>query len=145
MLADRSRCTIATNSYCIAVPSSSGSALDWKSPSECVWDDQEFSQNGLQIRSKIAIRHIVEQHTPTTKAFFTDILKLSDAGICELLRDLELMQEHDCDEPARVYRLYERIQSFHRGSSKMIRSVQSRVQSRKIANLATEKHSTINH
>src|ERR1700752_657438 len=82
------RCIIDANSYCIAVPVSSGSLLEWKVPSECVWDDQEFSQNGLQIRSKLVFRNIVEQHAATTKTFYTEILKLSDAGICELLRDL---------------------------------------------------------
>ena len=103
----------------------SGSSLNWKTPSECVWDDREFLQNGLQIRSKKAMRHVVEQRYPTAKAFFTDILKLSDAGISELLRDLELMQENDSDEPSRVNLLYERIETFRRGSHTMIRFVWS--------------------
>ena len=119
--------------------------MEWKKPSECVWDDQEFSQNELQIRSKVAIRHIVERHFPTTKAFFTKILNLLDAGICELLLDLKLMQEHDCDEPDRVYRLYERIQNFRRQSSTMIRSVPKRVRSIWTADRVTDKHLSTNH
>ncbi|KAF1960437.1 putative heterokaryon incompatibility protein [Byssothecium circinans] len=99
---------------CIAVPSLSGSTLEWKTPAQCVWDDEEFSQNELKLESKTAIRRTVEQHAPTAKAFFTDVLKLPNAGINELLADLALMQKRNPDDPKRVYRLYERIQSCRR-------------------------------
>jgi hypothetical protein len=103
------------------VPSSSGSDLDWKTPAECVWDDDEFSQNGLVLESKTAIRRTIEQHAPTTKAFFTDILDIRNAGIHELLDDLELMERKKRDDPNRVYRLYERIESCRRACPEMIR------------------------
>lgn len=99
---------------CIAVPSLSGSALKWKTPAQCVWDDGEFSQNELELESKTAIRRTVEQHALTAKAFFTDVLKLPNAGIDELLADLALMQKEKRDDPKRVHRLYERIESCRR-------------------------------
>lgn len=108
---------------CIAVPSSSGSSLDWKTPAQCVWDDREFSANELELESKTTIRRIVEEHAPTVKGFFTDILKLRDAGIEELLADLVLMQKTEDCEPGRVYRLYERIESCRRGRAQIITQV----------------------
>ncbi|KAH7305596.1 putative heterokaryon incompatibility protein [Stachybotrys elegans] len=104
----------------IAVPSSSGSALEWKRPSQCVWDDEEFSKNGLKLESKSTIRWAVERHAPTTKAFFTKFLQLPDAGIIELLADLELMQKMNRDEPKRVHLLYERVESCHRRHTRTI-------------------------
>lgn len=98
---------------CIALPLSPWS-LTWKTPVECVWDDSEFSQNELSLESKTAIRHIIEEHAPGTSAFFTNLLNLTDAGIHELLADLTLMQRMDRDDPNRVYRLYERIESHRR-------------------------------
>jgi hypothetical protein len=114
------RFTIDNKSACIAVPSSSGSALEWKTPAQCVWDDEEFSRNGLELESKTAIRRTVEQHAPTAKAFFTDAIKLRNAGIDELLADIALMQEKKRDDPKRVYRLYERVESCRRSCSKKI-------------------------
>lgn len=76
---------------CIAVPSLSGSGLEWKTPAQCVWDDGEFLRNELELESKTVIRRTVEQHAPTAQAFFTVVLKLKNAGIEELLADLALM------------------------------------------------------
>ncbi|OKL55903.1 hypothetical protein UA08_08808 [Talaromyces atroroseus] len=108
---------------CIAIPSLLGSAIEWKTPAQCVWGDEEFSHNEIELESKTAIRRTVEQHTPAAKAFFTDILKLPNAGICELLADLALMQEEKRDNPKRVNQLYERIQSGRRPWSNAIRHV----------------------
>ena len=105
---------------CIAVPALSGSALEWKSPAQCVWDDDEFSQNELVLESKTAIRGIVEQHAPKARTFFTDVLNLQDAGIGELLADLKLMQTEKRDDPQRVHRIYERIESCRRKWPKTI-------------------------
>jgi hypothetical protein len=114
MLLIGNRLRINTQSLCIALPSSSGSTLEWKTPAQCVWGDDEFSQNGLELESKSAIRRIVEQHVPRTKAFFTEVIQLPDAGIDELLGDLALMQKNKRDDSKRVYRLYERIESCRR-------------------------------
>jgi len=92
-------------------------------PSECVWDDQEFRVNGLQLRSKVAVREFVEDHAATAASFYTNILKLPDASINELLGDLKLLQVSNCNEPDRVYLLYERIEAFRRSSDSMIRYV----------------------
>jgi hypothetical protein len=105
---------------CIAMPSLSGSALEWKTPAQCVWDDAEFSQNKLELESMTAVRHTVEQHMSTAKPFFIDVLKLQNAGISELLADLALMQKEKRDDPNRVHRLYERIESCRRSSSDRI-------------------------
>lgn len=86
----------------------------WKTPAQCVWDDEEFSQNELYLESKTTIRRIIEQHAPAAKAFFIEVLKLPNAGIHELLADLALMQENKRDDPERVYRLYERIENCRR-------------------------------
>lgn len=96
------------------MPSLTGSAIEWKTPSQCVWNDEEFSQNGLELESKTAIRRVVEQHAPAAKAFFTDVLKLPNAGVNELLADLALMEKENRDDPKRVHRLYERIESCRR-------------------------------
>lgn len=58
-----------------------------------MWDDGEFSQNQLELECKNAVRHRVEQYAPTAKPFFTDVLKLQNADIHELLAELALMQE----------------------------------------------------
>lgn len=79
-----------------------------------MWDDEEFSENGLELECKTAIRHTVEQHAPAAKAFFIDVLKLPNAGVDELLADLALMQKEHRDDPERVHRLYERIASCRR-------------------------------
>jgi hypothetical protein len=90
-----------------------------------VWDDQEFRVNGLELQSKVAVRKFVEDHAATAVPFYTDILKLPDASISELLGDLKLMQVSDCDEPDRVYLLYERIEACRRSSDSTIRYVQN--------------------
>lgn len=123
MLLIENRFGIDDKIACIAVPSSSGSALEWKTPAQCVWDDDEFSQNELELESKTPIRRTVEQHAPTAKAFFTDVLKVPNAGINELLADLALMQKRKRNDPKRVYRLYERIESCHRRWPKTITHV----------------------
>ncbi|KAF2276420.1 uncharacterized protein EI97DRAFT_458354 [Westerdykella ornata] len=110
---------------CIAVPSLSGSPLEWKTPAHCVWDDDEFSQNELELESKTTIRRTIEHHAPTAKAFFTDVLKLPNAGIDELLADLALMQKRKRDDPKRVHRLYERIESCRRRRPKPITHVKA--------------------
>jgi hypothetical protein len=115
--------SVPNDTPCIAVLSSSGSAFEWKTPAQCVWDDDEFSQNGLVLESKTAIRHTIEQYAPTAKAFFTHNLNLRNAGIDELLADLALMQKNKRDEPKRVYRLYERIESYRRSWPRLIRHV----------------------
>ncbi|EFZ02032.1 hypothetical protein MAA_01614 [Metarhizium robertsii ARSEF 23] len=122
---------------CIAVPSS-GSALEWKTPAQCVWDDDEFSQNGLELESKMSIRSTIENHAPTAKAFFTKLLKLPNAGIRELLADLALMQETKRDAPKRVYRLYERVESCRRSWPERIRHV-STPRMRQVANRLDRK------
>jgi len=120
MLLIENRFHIDNEAPCIAVPSPSGSALEWRTPAECVWDDAEFTRNELRLESKVAIRGIVEHHAPEAKAFFIDVLKLPDAGIDELLADLVLMQEKKRDDPKRVHRLYERIESCRRSYPKKI-------------------------
>ena len=90
-------------------------------PAQCVWDDSEFSQNGLQLESRTAIRRSIEEHAPASMRFFTDVLKLRNAGLDELLADLLLMQEQNRDEPERVYRFYERIESYHRSQPRVIK------------------------
>ncbi|KAF2262892.1 hypothetical protein CC78DRAFT_605161 [Lojkania enalia] len=72
--------SVGDQTACIAVPSTSGSGLEWKTRAQCVWDDDEFSQNELKLESKSAIRRTIEQHAPIAKAFFTDILNLPNAG-----------------------------------------------------------------
>lgn len=123
MLLIPNRFSFDDKTACIAMPSLSGSILEWKSPAQCVWNDDEFSQNKLKLESKIAIRSTVEWYAPKAKAFFTDILKLPNAGIDELLEDLALMQKMRCDNPKRVHRLYERIESCRHRSSKTIMHV----------------------
>jgi len=81
-------------------------------PTQCVRDDKEFSQSRLELKSRTAIRRIIERHAPAAKGFFTDILQLSNAGVKELLADLALMQEKKSSNQDRAYRLYERIQSY---------------------------------
>ena len=104
----------------IAIPSESGS-LQWKTPSECIWDDSEFSQNGLQLQSKIAMRQITEQHDISVAMFFTSVVGLQNAGISELLDDLALMQQDGSDDTATVFRLYERIEVYRRSSTDQIK------------------------
>lgn len=122
MLLTNSSCNIQPSSYCIAVPSISGS-LEWKMPSQCVWDDQEFSQNGLQLQSKVAMRRIIEQHVPLTTTFFMSILKLKNAGIDELLDDLRILQRNESDNSMTIFRLYERIETYRRSSLEKIKYV----------------------
>lgn len=105
--------SVNDNVACIALPLS-GSVLQWITPAQCVWDDDEFSQNGLELESKTAIRRVVEHHAPTAKAFFINLLKLPNAGIDEMLADLALMQQQKRNDPTRVHRLYERIESYRR-------------------------------
>ncbi|OBT52528.1 hypothetical protein VE04_07127, partial [Pseudogymnoascus sp. 24MN13] len=112
--------TIDPRSRIIAIPSESGS-LEWKMPSECVWDDSEFSQNELQLRSKIAMEQIIKQHAPAAASFFTAIIKLPNAGIDELLSDLRLLQQDGSDDSATVFRLYERIEVYRRSSVEKIK------------------------
>jgi hypothetical protein len=123
LLLIESRFSVDDETVCIAVPSLSGPGLEWKTPAQCVWDDEEFSQNEIELESKLAIRPILEDHMPTAKAFFTNVLKLSNAGIVELLDDLKLMQREERDDPRRVYRLYERIESCRRHYSYQIKHV----------------------
>jgi hypothetical protein len=119
-LIDVDSCGFDKEVACVAIPSLSGSALTWKTPAQCVWDDNEFSQNNIKLESKIAIRPIVEQYMPAAKTFFTHILKLPNAGIHELLADLALMQSKNRCEPKRVHRIYERIESCRRTYSQTI-------------------------
>jgi hypothetical protein len=108
--------SINGSSFCIAVPSPSGK-LQWKMPSQCVWRDTEFSENGLQLRSKLAMQPLIEHHAPDTIPFFTNILKLPDAGIDELLEDLKMLQQESSDDAMLVFRLYERIQTHRRNGA----------------------------
>jgi hypothetical protein len=108
---------------CVAIPSRSRSALNWKTPAQCVWDDAEFSQNNIQLKSKIALRPIVEQHIPAARPFFAQILKLPNAGIDELLADLALMQVTSSHNPKRVHLIYERIKSCRRTDPRKIKYV----------------------
>lgn len=123
MLLTWRRFYINRQTACIAIPSLSGCALEWKTPSQCVWDDAEFSQNGLELNSKTAIRRTVEQFAPMAKAFFTDVLKLRNANIKELLTDLILTQKNKPNDTDTVYRLYERIETHRRSSRKAIMHV----------------------
>jgi hypothetical protein len=122
----KNRGQVSYETPCIAVPSSSGSSVEWKSRSQCVWGDDEFSQNEIKLESRYAIRHIVERHAPETRRFFTDFLRLSDAGVTELLADLALMQKGNREDPKRVYRLYERIESYRRSALHLIKHVSAR-------------------
>lgn len=114
---------MTSETACIAVPSSSGVGLEWKTPAQCVWGDDEFSQNGLVLESKIAVREIVEQHAPSAKPFFFEILSLQNAGIHELLADLALMQQKNSTNLQQAHRLYERIESHRRAWPKTIKFV----------------------
>jgi hypothetical protein len=122
MLLISERCNIDASSLCIAVPTASGS-LEWKRPSQCVWEDHEFSQNGLKLQSKVTIKPIIEQHAPATTLFFTTILKLPNAGIDELLKDLQLLQETTSNDWKIVFLLYERIQTYCRSSTIKIKYI----------------------
>jgi hypothetical protein len=126
MLLIENRFSVDDRTACIAIPSLTGSALEWKSPAQCVWDDKEFSENGLKLESKTVIRRIVERHAPTAKAFFTDILKLPNAHIQEMLVDLVIMEKEKRDDPKRVQLLYERIESCRRRWPNTIRHVSTR-------------------
>lgn len=89
----------------------------------CVWDDSEFSQNELQLRSKIAMQKIIMQHAPAATSFFTSVIKLPNVGIDELLGDLRLLQQDGSDDSATVFRLYERIEVYRRSSAEKIKCV----------------------
>jgi hypothetical protein len=78
-----------------------------------VWNDDEFSQHELQLESKMAIRDMIERNAPSSKKFFTECLKLPNAGINEMLGDLRIMQERKRSDIKRIHRLYGRIQSLH--------------------------------
>lgn len=92
-------------------------------PAQCVWDDEEFSRNGLVLESKFTMRQIIEQHAPSVVPFFTTMLRLQNAGIFELIADLKLMQENGRDDSQRVFRLYERIESYRRQWGREIKQV----------------------
>jgi hypothetical protein len=108
---------------CIAIPRQSESALTWKTPAQCVWDDDEFSQNNIKLESKIALLPIVDLHMPAAKMFFTQILRLPNAGINELLADLALMQATASYNSKRVNQIYERIESCRRTYPRKIKYV----------------------
>lgn len=112
----RISCDVDISSDCIALPSPSG-GLEWRKPSQCVWDDAEFVENGLELKSKVATRRVIERHAPSASLFFTNILRLPNAGIDELLADLRLLQEVGSDDTMTIFRLYERIQTYRRSSS----------------------------
>jgi hypothetical protein len=113
-------CCFDEDVACVAIPSLSGSALTWLTPAQCVWDDTEFSQNEIELKSKTALRTIMEQHMSTARTFFTQILELPNAGIHELLGDLALMQAENSYNSKRIHRIYERIESCRRPHSKTI-------------------------
>lgn len=138
MLLSRNRFIVDGETAFIAVPALSRPGLQWKSTAQCVWDDDEFTQNGLELESRIPIRSIMERHAPMAKAFFTEVLKLPDAGLGELLDDLALMQETTRDIPKRVYLLYERVDSFRRHQPKQIKHVATS-QNASLANLLHRK------
>jgi hypothetical protein len=115
-----SRLIIDDLSHCIMVPSANG-VLEWRTPRECVWEDTEFSENGLQLRSKLAMEPLVERHAPEIRQFFTNILKLPDAGIDELLEDLQMLWLENSDDVMLVFRLYERIQTRRRIQSASVK------------------------
>jgi hypothetical protein len=106
----------------LAVPISK-SRFEWKSRAQCVWSDDEFSQNGLHLKSKIAIRDSVKKHARAAECFFTEYLGIPDAGIEEMLDDLKLMQEQRCNDTERIHCLYKRIESFSRKHSEAIKYV----------------------
>jgi hypothetical protein len=122
-LTDMESCQFDEKVACVAIPSRSKSALTWKTPAQCVWDDKEFSQNKIELKSKIALRPIVEQQMPAAKTFFTHVLKLPNAGIHELLADLALMQAKSCNDSKRIYQIYKRIESCRRTYSQPIMQV----------------------
>jgi hypothetical protein len=111
------------SAICIAIPTEN-SSLEWKKPSQCVWDDAEFTQNGLKLQSKVAMKHLIEKHTPDTTRFFTELLKIPNAGIDELLDDLKLLQQTQSNASKIVFRLYERIQTYCRSSAAKIKYAQ---------------------
>lgn len=67
------------------------------------------------------MRQIIEQHDPAVASFFTSVVRLPNAGIGELLGDLTLMQQDGSDDPATVFRLYERIEVYRRSSPDKIK------------------------
>ena len=83
-------------------------------PSQCVWDDEEFLRNDLVLESKFAIRKVVMEHMPAARIFFDYILHLPNAGVADILADLELMAKGNRDSPDRVHRLYGRLQALRR-------------------------------
>lgn len=80
-----------------------GSALKWKTPTQYVWDNKTFSENGLELESKTTIHHIIQQHALAEKAFFIIILNLLKARVNKLLADLALMQKEDHNNPEQVH------------------------------------------
>jgi hypothetical protein len=118
----KNRTGFGDGSTSVAIPLSE-SRVEWKSRSQCVWNDDAFSQIGLHLETKTAIQNVVEKYAPKLAVFFTDDLELPDAGICEMLDDLKLMQEQKRTDIERVHRLYRGIQSFSRNHSQEIKSV----------------------
>jgi len=116
------RSSLNGSSLCIAIPTENG-ALEWKTPSQCVWDDAEFTQNGLNLQSKVSMKKLIEQHTPNATHFFTDLLKIPDAGIDELLEDLRLLQQALSNDSKTVFLLYERIQTHCRSSAAKVKYI----------------------
>ncbi|KAF2176591.1 hypothetical protein K469DRAFT_698364 [Zopfia rhizophila CBS 207.26] len=94
----------------------------WKRPSECVWDDSEFTQNGLHLQSKTAIRRRLLSYVPRIEVFLTRILNLPNAGVRELLLDLEKLQREGSEDAATIFRIYERISGYCRSNSNDIRA-----------------------
>jgi hypothetical protein len=111
----------------IAVPVSE-SHLVWRSLAQCVWSDDEFSQHGLQLESKMAIRDMIERNAPSAKKFFTECLKLPNAGINEMLSGLRAMQEWKYNDIKRIHRLYESIQSLRHIHAEEIKYVLASIQ-----------------
>ena len=94
-----------------------------------MWDAQEFSLNNLQLRTKVVMQRVVSSSYPNTEdstvpSFFTDVVKLPNAGIDELLDDLRLMQRDQSDDSTVIYRLYEVIQTYSLRAPDKIRYVQ---------------------
>jgi hypothetical protein len=111
----------------IAVPVSE-SRIEWRSLAQCVWNDDEFSQHGLQLESKMAIRDMIERNAPSAKKFFIKCLKLPNAGINEMLGGLRVMQERKSNDIKRINRLYGRIQSLRHIHAEEIKYVLPSIQ-----------------
>jgi hypothetical protein len=90
---------------------------------DCVWDDGAFTQLGLTLRSKVAIRNAIEREIPDAAPLFNNILKLHNAGCTEFLGDLKLLQETNSIDEVTIHLLYDKIETYRLSHEQIIRYV----------------------